>query len=146
MSEVIDLNELVGDPKKLKIGGPGTGFPLKELKLPGDIPIDTFLEITSMEKRLEDDTLGEEELITEMRDKISGLFTLMDPNFTWPPQLGVRSVSQLIGRVYREKEDPTPAPAEPTPAKAKAKASTKRTRGASKSSRAKPKRSAKPKA
>ena len=49
-------------------------------------------------------------MITDLRDKIADLFKLMDDDFTWPPQLGVKGVAGLISRVYRTADDPTPPP------------------------------------
>lgn len=133
--EIIEVDELIGPNKKVRIAG-------QVYDLPGDIPIDTFLEIANMEERLEDEDVDEAELMISLRDRVSELFLLCDPEFEWPPTLGVTATVRLVGLVYRGAAardaeggaDPTPT----TPPKV--------TRGVKPASVRKPANSRKPKA
>lgn len=97
--EITDLDELAGPNKKVTLTGDDDQK--REYVLPGDLPIETFLHITSLEQRIEDDDVEEADLIVEIRDKLLDLFRIHQPKFEFPQRTGIKTISRMIGRIYR---------------------------------------------
>lgn len=112
--KIIDLDAVVGDPKKVKLRG-------KTYTLPPDMPVELYLRLTQLQGEEDPDT----DQIRAMHDEVLKLFRdsfYGDPKLTALPEgLGIKSLMRLIIDVYGEQvdeEEPKAAPPrKPSPGK-----------------------------
>lgn len=134
MADVTNLDDLAGPPKRVVLGG-------VEYLLPGDIPIDLFIEMADAEQSFDDEEADELAIIKNLRDRVLELFQFHQEDMeSLPPGAGFRTVLQLVGAVYRAKGDDEEKPEleaaeedRPTKATPTRKSPAKRSRSASSS-------------
>lgn len=113
MADLIDVSDLIGPPRKVKLGETTYLFP-------ADIPVELYLGILRLQDRPEE--LEDQVVVKQLRDDVLELLTVHQPGLDrLPPAVSIPMLIALIGRVYRAEPDPTPPAAKP-----KAKARTER--------------------
>jgi hypothetical protein len=86
--EIIDLDELLGSDKRVKLGG-------KVYLLAPDLPADLYLEII----RFSREEHSEAELIEALYERLLDLFRYKQPDLKALP-MSVGQVVQAVGRIY----------------------------------------------
>lgn len=131
-TKVIDLDEVLGEPKRIKTGG-------KTYTLPPDCPIDLYLEVN---RAAQSGELGKIENIEMLNERLLELFQVAQPEMTRLP-LSLLQCVLLIPKVYAggdegddegDEEGDGEEPAPPTPRTRGATSSKPRTRTRSRSS------------
>jgi hypothetical protein len=93
--DVINLDELGGPAKKVILDG-------QEFILPGDLPIDLYIEMAEAERRFEDEDADDLAILKSLRDRVLELFQFHQPDLQeLPRSAGFRQILQLVGTVYR---------------------------------------------
>jgi hypothetical protein len=114
MADIIDLSDLIGPPRKVKIGESLT------LLMPFDLPVELYLQILHLQDR--PDELEDQAVVESLRDEVLELLQVHQPTMTrLPAAVSIPLLIQMVGRIYRAEPDPTPA--KPARAKPRAKAS-----------------------
>ena len=124
-TEIIDLDELLGSPKKVKLGG-------TVYTLPAQIPVPFYLSMKQKQQaRQESD--DEQDIVEALYTECLELFQVHQPNLKELP-IGIGQVIEAIGRIYNPEAfetDPNPkAKTSKTPAQAGRKTTTPRKRKA----------------
>lgn len=90
MAEIVDLDELLGAPKKVRVGG-------KVYTLPPDLPAELYLKII----RLARENASEAEMIEALSGQLLELFQYGDPKMkALPPTLTISQVVLAVGKIY----------------------------------------------
>jgi hypothetical protein len=111
MPDTIDVTDLIGPPRKVKISDALT------LLFPMDLPVETYLTILHLQDRPEE--LEDQSVVQSLRDDVLELLQVHQPGMTrLPPAVSIPVLIQLIGRVYRAEPDPPPPAAKPRAKKA----------------------------
>lgn len=93
--DVINLDELGGPAKKVILDG-------VEYVLPGDLPIDLYIEMAEAERRFDEDDADDLAILKSLRDRVLELFQFHQPDLEELPRAaGFRAILQLVGTVYR---------------------------------------------
>jgi hypothetical protein len=117
MPDTIDVTDLIGPPRKVKISDALT------LLFPMDLPVETYLTILHLQDRPEE--LEDQSVVQSLRDDVLELLQVHQPGMTrLPPAVSIPVLIQLIGRVYRAEPDPPPPAAKPRAKKAASRGST----------------------
>lgn len=86
--KIIDLDEVVGDDKRVRLGG-------KVYVLPPDLPVSLFLWINKVNQ----DGSTEVEMVERLYDEIVALFRYKDPKLKELP-LSMPQLVSALGKIY----------------------------------------------
>ena len=92
-TEIIDLDELLGADKRVKLAG-------KVYTLPPDLPAELYLTII----RLARENPSEAEMIEALYDQLLGLFRYKDPKLESLP-LTIQQCTTAVARIYGDQSD-----------------------------------------
>lgn len=107
-SEIVDLDAVVGPPKKVRLGG-------QVYVLPGDIPVELYL---ALNQAAQAETDGEGDQVEILYEQLLDLFRTHQPDLESLP-LSMTQLVQAIPTIYggdEGKSKPTPARARRTTA------------------------------
>lgn len=88
--KIIDLDALVGPPKKVKLGG-------DIYKLPADLPAPLFLKISTYA----DSEMDEAEMFADLYDELLDLFRVHQPDLDDLP-IGVAQLVLAVPKIYQD--------------------------------------------
>lgn len=108
MTRIIDLDTLVPDDVDVVVNG-------ETFRLPGDIPVETMLQVEAATQRLNTVTDQEEgqDALGGLYDAVLDLFRIRQPDLDSVP-IGLKQCVLLIGQLYAV-EDSAPDPPRPAP-------------------------------
>jgi cell division septation protein DedD len=107
MTQILDLSDLVGPPRRIKLGP-------NEYLLPRDLNVELYLRIVGLAEHPEE--LEENVVVRQLRDEVLELFRVHQPEMqALPPAVSIPVLVQLIGRVYSGAEEVPPQKAAPKP-------------------------------
>jgi hypothetical protein len=93
--EIINIDDLLGDPKKVQLGG-------KIYTLPAQIPVPFYLRMKQVQKKREeesDENKKDEDIVEYLYNEALELFQINHPDITELP-LTVPQLLQLVARIY----------------------------------------------
>ena len=92
-TQIVDLDALLGDDKRVKLGG-------KTYTLPADLPVELYLKINRAAKEGMDDAL----MVETLYDEVLDLFRYKAPDLDALP-LSMNQLVGAIGAIYGDKPD-----------------------------------------
>jgi hypothetical protein len=119
--QIIDLDEVLGDDKRVRLGG-------KTYTLPPDIPTELYLQIN---KAAGEGKALEPENVEKLQAGLLELFQYGDPKLTKLPSMSLAQLFAAIPRIYGAtskddgEDDAAPPPARPTRGGASTKSRTR---------------------
>ena len=93
MAKIIDLDELLGEPKKVRLGG-------RVWVLPPDLPVELYLRIV----KLNEEGAGEGDLVEALYEQLLELFRYKEPKLKELP-VGMNQLVTAVALIYGQADD-----------------------------------------